>query len=360
MLAKLGLPVPVSASDFWISRKLMGAFLASQLMVTHTPKALMECPVQPGHDTEEHLWNRAVCDSRIHCPLEDLFDVPGLECLKGAFQTAGHRYVTVTHWWRCNSLKHWLAEITDPRVAVACFEALGEPLPDSLKGVECAPRELWSPEALMGDTVPDWAKGTIFHEDMQKENPEHWRVITGPTTVSCKVGSETMRKNKWRQSTSLDGRDHYCFWFEAECGVIMGSVAGWEYKVKTANLVAKNHYTCEYCQGTWREGRGSGRFVEVSNGEVKLQLILDGPDQQLFDKWAKSRVNWMKRFAPNGTLDDIPPPKGDPTQRHVLGPDASAAFWQHVLQQPEQVVSDKIDKIAEAAVQRAWLAHGRG
>ena len=62
---------------------------------------------------------------------------------------------------------------------------------------------------------------------------------------------------------------------------------------------------CKHCKGFWKSKRASSRFVQIGKGKrVSLQLILDEPPQDLYNRWIKSRIAWtLQRCA----LDIVSP-----------------------------------------------------
>ena len=62
---------------------------------------------------------------------------------------------------------------------------------------------------------------------------------------------------------------------------------------------------CKHCKGFWKSKRASSRFVQIGKGKrVSLQLILDEPPQDLYNRWIKSRIEYYTRLKPQAPLRD--------------------------------------------------------
>ena len=70
---KHALLVPTTKQEWLQIFREMGRFLATKtFLLVHNPTPVMELPIQPIHDSKEHLRFRAICDERITIPLESL------------------------------------------------------------------------------------------------------------------------------------------------------------------------------------------------------------------------------------------------------------------------------------------------
>ena len=126
----------------------------------------------------------------------------------------------------------------------------------------------------------------------------------------------------------------------------------WEVKTKVAGET-RGGYVCRRCQGFWRPGKGGGRFLQISDGEVTLQLIADEPPGPLYAKWIRSRVEWYKRIAPRAPLTDEKPNLDLPAKNRIrCGETVSSALWEVVLSNPEEGALQEIERLASEAVSK--------
>ena len=73
-------------------------------------------------------------------------------------------------------------------------------------------------------------------------------------------------------------------------------------------------------------------MLDIFDGKHRLQVVLDAPEQSLFNRWAKERLELYKRLEPNAPLRDEAPPTDIPASHRVMvGPLVSDAIWAVVL-----------------------------
>ena len=73
-------------------------------------------------------------------------------------------------------------------------------------------------------------------------------------------------------------------------------------------------------------------MLDIFDGKHRLQVVLDAPDQTLFNRWAKEMLELYKRLEPNAPLRDVAPPTDIPASHRVMvGPVVSDTIWSVVL-----------------------------
>ena len=56
-------------------------------------------------------------------------------------------------------------------------------------------------------------------------------------------------------------------------------------------------------------------MLDISDGNQKIQIITNEPDEALWNRWAKDRMELYKRLEPNAApRDEAPPTDVKPTQ----------------------------------------------
>jgi hypothetical protein len=327
------MPQPKTKEDWRLILKSVGKFIAAKTFITVTPQAVMDLPVQGGHDDIEHLRLRAICDDAIHVPLEMLRAFP--EIFKVFRETSKLKLVTVRHFWRCNNVIYWPDPAT---LALLQLKELGNVL-----------------EPPTGDSVP---RDEVGAHASSTQVEEHLSVTQAaakqqqgllpppcPERLCCPAGKD------WKKANGFSKNDPV-FWFKAECGLVLSSVTPWEVKTKVAGET-KGGYVCRHCQGFWRPGRGGGRFLQISDGEVTLQLIVDEPPGPLYAQWIRSRVEWYKRIAPRAPLTDEKHNLDLPAKNRIrCSSTVSEALWTVVLSNPEEGALQEIERLAAEAVSK--------
>ena len=333
LLDHFGVPQPKTKEDWHLILKSVGKFIAAKTFITVTPQAVMNLPVQEGHDDIEHLRLRAICDDAIQVPLEMLRGVP--EIFDAFQQSTKLKLVTVRHFWRCNNVLYWPQKVTDPpTLALFALRDLDPPTGDSVPGDEVG---------VHGSSSQVDEKLSVT----QTEAKQLEGLLPPPCVerLCCRAGTAWKRANGYTKTDQV-------FWFKAECGLVLSSVTPWEVKTKVAGET-KGGYVCRHCQGFWRPGRGGGRFLQISDGEVTLQLITDEPPGPLYAKWIRSRVEWYKRVAPRAPLTDEKPNLDLPAKNRIrCGSAVSEALWAIVLSNPEEGALQEIERLASEAVSK--------
>ena len=73
-------------------------------------------------------------------------------------------------------------------------------------------------------------------------------------------------------------------------------------------------------------------MLDIFDGKNRLQVLLNGPNEALFNKWAKEKLELYKRLEPNEAPRDMSPPTDIPANRRIMvGPLVSDAIWEVVL-----------------------------
>jgi hypothetical protein len=332
LLDHFGLPQPKTKSEWRIILKQVGRFLAAKTFLSRTPQTIMELPVQEGHDDIEHLRLRAVCDDSIHVPLDMLRGFPELW---EPFQKKGTcQLVTIRHFWRCNHKIQWTQEVLDPEL-VAQLKAKDAGTGD---GVPVAM------EVEVHEAPPLPASSSSHQSEAVPPRVSHMP----PPSVSrhvCKASDNYKKANGFTKQSNV-------WWFEAECGLILSSVTPWEVKTQVKGET-RGGYVCRHCQGFWKPGQGGGRFLQISDGTVTLQAIVDEPPGTLYAKWIKSRVEWYKRILPRAPLTDERPNLAPPASNRLrFSESLSNALWEIVLSNPEEAALQSIERLATLAVSK--------
>ena len=73
-------------------------------------------------------------------------------------------------------------------------------------------------------------------------------------------------------------------------------------------------------------------MLDLFDGAHRVQIILNEPDEALWNKWARDRLELYKRLEPNAApRDEAPPTDVFPSRRSQLKDLVSDAVWQVVL-----------------------------
>ena len=115
---------------------------------------------------------------------------------------------------------------------------------------------------------------------------------------------------------SYPGGKRHAFWGRMECGLVLSSVSPWE-MIQKEKGVTRGGYCCKWCKGFWKGKMGSSRFLQITSGNVVLQMVLDEPPERLYNRWVKDRIEFYKRLEPTAPLRDVPL-KVDPNPVHRL------------------------------------------
>ena len=333
-LASVGLRFPQSQHEIKLLYKEIGSFLAASVFLARTPAVVLDVPEQAVQDTKEQLRFRAVCDERITLPLEAFKPLPDI--FQALSATLGsHSVVQAQVAWRCNCELWWVALVPHEK-AESFYQHLGYPAAEIDGFLKLALEQ----EALRATTV---ASGTDKYPELSLGN-----------VVS--ICSPKYKKEHFGH------RGVHAFWGRTDCGLILSSISPWELKTKEAG-VTRGGWVCKACQGFWRQGRGSSRFVQLIGEhrgvKTNLQLILDEPPQQLYNDWVKSRLEFYKRVEPTAPPRDVAlEVDPDHTQRLKFScqngnGNVSNAIWSVLLSNPDLEGLKKISELAARKVQPA-------
>ena len=210
--------------------------------------------------------------------------------------------------WRCNTTQYWHAEV-DAAAAGALYAKLGYSAA-AIEAMDLNPRESDSPgcqapgeePAHSGHPNPGARQSghspvpfiTIEGDDGKDYDAERKPPITVNNVVFA-CGKDYMRK-------SYAGGKRHAFWGRMECGLVLSSVSPWE-MVQKEKGVTRGGYCCKWCKGFWKGKMGSSRFLQITSGNVVLQMVLDEPPERLYNRWVKDRIEFYKRLEPTA-----PPP----------------------------------------------------
>ena len=67
----------------------------------------------------------------------------------------------------------------------------------------------------------------------------------------------------------------------------MPSGGAWWEMVQKEKGVTRGGYCCKWCKGFWKGKMGSSRFLQITSGNVVLQMVLDEPPERLYNRWVK-------------------------------------------------------------------------
>ena len=179
-----------------------------------------------------------------------------------------------------------------------------------------------------------------------------------PITVNNVVsacGKDYMKK-------SYPGGRRHAFWGRMECGLVLSSVSPWE-MIQKEKGVTRGGYCCKWCKGFWKGKMGSSRFLQITSGNMVLQMVLDEVPKRLYNRWVKDRIEFYKRLEPTAPLRDVPL-KVDPNPVHRLRfsmsnglGHVSDAIWNIVLANPEKAGLEGIHNVADKHIQY-WVHQG--
>ena len=331
----------------------------------------MEIPVAPITDDREHMIMRAICDERISLPLDAFKEHPEIYdqivAILGADQL-----MDVKVAWRCNTTQYWHAEV-DAAAAGPLYAKLGYSAA-AIEAVDLNPfgghvnltaqgaKILGEEPAHSGHPNPGERQSgyspapfiTIEGDDGKDYDAERKPPITVNNVVSA-CGKDYMRK-------SYPGDKRYAFWGRMECGLVLSSVSPWE-MVQKEKGVTRGGYSCKWCKGFWKGKMGSSRFLQITSGNVVLQMVLDEPPERLYNRWVKDRIEFYKRLEPTAPLRDVPL-KVDPNPVHRLRfsisnglGNVSDAIWNIVLANPEKAGLEGIHHVADKHI-GYWVHQG--
>ena len=350
LIAELGIEGPLTKADWRAVLKRLGAFLGASVFITHTPVAVMELPVMQGHDSKAAMWERVTCDERITFPRELLARLPSLakefNNMKGL--------VEVKIYYRCNTPICWVQKVDDANMIQVLDNKLG--------ATAITP----GTEQVTGGSVAVGAESTITRDvhmsaapvemvdpkagDLQAKDPlqaQEQGALPPPSvhTVLCTCSKDYLKKNK------LDKTARW-YWFSAVCGLVMSAVSSWEIRTKQWGEHNKGGYCCRHCRGMWKAGRPGSRMLDICDGQSRVQLILNEPDEALWNRWARDRMELCKRLEPNEAPRDEAPPSDVPSSHRIqLSALVSDAVWQVVLGNHEAAGLRHIQDIAQQSVQ---------
>ena len=341
---------PQSRAEWRQCYRELGKFLAMRAFLTNTPQVVMEIPVAPITDDREHMIMRAICDERISLPLDAFKDHPDV------YQQIvdillPDQLMDVKVAWRCNTTQYWHAEV-DAAAAGPLYAKLGYSA-SAIEAMNLNPfgghvnltaqgAKLLGEEPASGHPNPGAGQSShspapfiaIEGDDGKDYEAERKTPITVNNVVSA-CGKDYMRK-------SYPGGEAPClFWGRMECGLVLSSVSPWE-MIQKEKGVTRGGYCCKWCKGFWKGKMGSSRFLQITSGNVVLQMVLDEPPERLYNRWVKDRIEFYKRLEPTAPLRDVPL-KVDPNPVHRLRfsisnglGNVSDSIWNIVLANPEK------------------------
>ena len=346
---------PQSPAEWRQCYRELGKFLAMRAFLTNTPQVVMEIPVAPITDDREHMIMRAICDERISLPLDAFKEHP--RWLGDAIP-------------RSTGMLKWMPQLQDLLYAklgysAAAIEAMDlNPFGGHVNLTAQGAKILGEEPAHSGHPNPGERQSgyspapfiTIEGDDGKDYDAERKPPITVNNVVSA-CGKDYMRK-------SYPGGKRYAFWGRMECGLVLSSVSPWEMVQKEKGVTCGGYYCCKWCKGFWKGKMGSSRFLQITSGNVVLQMVLDEPPERLYNRWVKDRIEFYKRLEPTAPLRDVPL-KVDPNPVHRLRfsisnglGNVSDAIWNIVLANPEKAGLEGIHHVADKHI-GYWVHQGR-
>jgi hypothetical protein len=58
-------------------------------------------------------------------------------------------------------------------------------------------------------------------------------------------------------------------------------------------------------------------MIQIGSGGQRIQIILNDPPLDLYNKWANDRIEYYKRVEPNAPLRDVAPEMTDKTAYRI-------------------------------------------
>ena len=135
------------------------------------------------------------------------------------------------------------------------------------------------------------------------------------------------------------------------CGLILPALTGWEHIIRDSKSAVKKHgrngWMCHYCSQAWGLTETGARFVQIYCKGMVLQLILDNPPPEVYNRWAKERVEFYERFEPTAPRRDeypIMPEEGSVNRIACTGKD-SRSIWELLLTNSSKELQETLDQL---------------
>ena len=92
-------------------------------------------------------------------------------------------------------------------------------------------------------------------------------------------------------------------------------------------------------------------MLDFFDGFTRIQLIVDEPEQGLWNRWARDRMELYRRLEPNAAPRDEAPPRDIPASHRIqLSPLVSQAIWELVLGNYEASALRHIQDVAKQSI----------
>ena len=89
-------------------------------------------------------------------------------------------------------------------------------------------------------------------------------------------------------------------------------------------------------------------MIQIGSGGHRIQIILNDPPLDLYNKWANDRIEYYKRVEPNAPFRDVAPEMTETAAYRIrLTGAASVAVWSVILSNPEQAGLANIKNMSE-------------
>jgi len=241
------------------------------------------------------------------------------------------KMVEVKVYYRCNTPVYWIQKVPDPKLRALLMAKLSNPGDPAAGGADTT--------GTVAEEIQRDVHMSAAPMDTGDSNEGHRTACDGEgavaagslpppsvNTVNATIGQKYFKTNK------LGGDCSHWFWFGAQCGLVMSAVSSWEVQTKEKGVHSSGGYICRHCRGKWSHSRAGSRMLDIFDGKHRLQVVLNCPEEALFNAWARERQELYKRLEPNAPLRDVAPPTDIPASHRIMvGPMVSDAIWQVVL-----------------------------
>ena len=192
------------------------------------------------------------------------------------------KMVEVKVYYHCNTKVWWIQRISDPQLLALLLEKLaaGSAASGAEKAAEAdegrVERNVRMSAAPM--ITGDQNDGEKFVADGEEAIAAGSLPPPSKQNVSCTEGKDYFKKYK------LAGEQSQWFWFGSQRSLVMSAVSSWEAQTEETGIHSSSGYICKRCRGKWSHGKAGSRVLDIFDGKRRLQVVLDAPEQALFNK----------------------------------------------------------------------------
>ena len=345
--------------------KLIGEFIATKHFISRTPDFLLSLPVVPGHDDGDQLMWRCQFDERITIPLASL-----PEHIQRLFQQSTSSWVNVETHYRCNNsrwflvprdlfLKHNRNEDFVSRAMVRATVGPKEGAKDSEAEGPWQPdlEKLQQPKG--GASGPMTAAPATPHVAVQYSDGKGYTVLSGDGPHDVTIATHC----RYEYDQGYTGKKKPAnwvapyLWCTLECGLVLSAVSQWNLTIRSKGAKNGRHgWACQHCAAYWSGKKEGSRMLTISDEQgakgpsMTIQVICKEPPQTEWNAWAKSRIEFYKRFEPNEPLRDEPaltcPRLAN--QRVRLEGLSSDLLWTAILGNPDTQLMANLEKLYDS------------